>query len=136
MPTQIFVNLPVRNLDRSVAFFTQLGYRFDPKFTDDNATCMIIGDNIFVMLLVEPFFQGFTPKPVADARATTEAIVAIALDSRVAVDILADKALAAGGSVSSEPKDLGFMYQRGYQDLDGHLWEVFHMDPEAPGAPQ
>lgn len=136
MATQIFVNLPVKDLDRSVAFFTQLGYRFDPRFTDANATCMIVGDNIFVMLLVEPFFRGFTPKPIADAHATTEAILAIALDSRVAVDILADKALAAGGTPSSEPMDHGFMYQRGYQDLDGHLWEVFHMDPDAPGAPQ
>lgn len=136
MPTQIFVNLPVKSLDRSVAFFRQLGYSFDAKFTDENATCMIVGDNIFVMLLVEPFFQGFTPKPIADARATTEAIIAIALESRAAVDALADKALSAGGTASSEPIDLGFMYQRGYQDPDGHLWEVFHMDPNAEGAPQ
>lgn len=136
MPTQIFVNLPVKSLARSVAFFNQLGYRFDPKFTDDNATCMIVGDNIFVMLLLEPFFQTFTPKAIADAHTTTESIVCIAVDSRAAVDSLVDKALAAGGTASSESKDYGFMYQRGYQDLDGHLWEVIHMDPNAPGAPQ
>lgn len=136
MPTQIFVNLPVKNLDRSVAFFQQLGYAFDPKFTDENATCMIVGDNIFVMLLVEKFFKTFTHKPVADAHARTEAIIAIAVDSREAVDALADKALGAGAAVSGDPKDMGFMYQRGYQDLDGHLWEVFHMDRNAPGAPQ
>ena len=136
MPTQIFVNLPVKDLDRSVAFFTQLGYRFNAKFTDENATCMILGENNCVMLLVEPYFQGFTPKPLADAHATTEAILAVSLDSRAEVDALADKALAAGATASSEPKDYGFMYQRGYQDLDGHLWEVFYMDENAPGAPQ
>lgn len=136
MHSQIFVNLSVKDLDRSVAFFTQLGYSFNPKFTDENATCMILGDNCFVMLLVEPFFQGFTPKAIADAHKTTEAIIAVPLDSRAAVDALADKALAAGAIVSSKPMDHGFMYQRGYQDLDGHLWEVFYMDPDAPGAPQ
>ncbi len=136
MPTQIFVNLPVKDLDRSVGFFKQLGYIFDPKFTDENATCMIVGDNIFVMLLVEKFFKTFTHKPVADAHAGTEAIIAIALDSREAVDVLVDKALGAGAAVSGESKDLGFMYQRGYQDLDGHLWEVFHMDLGAEGAPK
>jgi predicted lactoylglutathione lyase len=136
MHNQIFVNLSVKDLDRSVAFFKQLGYSFNAQFTDENATCMILGDNCFVMLLVEPFFQGFTPKAIADARKTTEAIIAVPLDSRAAVDALADNALAAGATASSEPKDYGFMYQRGYQDLDGHLWEVFHMDPNAPGAPQ
>ena len=135
MPTQIFVNLPVKSLERSVGFFKQLGYSFDPKFTDENATCMVVGDNIFVMLLVEPFFQTFTSKPIANARTATEAIICIALDSRAAVDSLADKALAAGGFPSSETKDNGFMYQRGYQDLDGHLWEVIHMDPDV-AAPQ
>ena len=136
MAKQIFVNLPVRDLKRSVDFFTGLGFTFNPQFTDENATCMIVGDNIFVMLLVEKFFKTFTHKPVADAHAGTEAIIAIALDSREAVDVLVDKALGAGAAVSGEAKDLGFMYQRGYQDLDGHLWEVFHMDPNAPGTPQ
>lgn len=136
MPTQIFVNLPVKNLDRSVAFFKQLGYSFDAKFTDENATCMIVGDNIFVMLLVEPFFQTFTTKAIADTSKVTEAIMGIALDSRAAVDALVDKALAAGGTTLKEVKDYGFMYERGFQDLDGHLWELFYMDMNAPGAPQ
>ncbi|HEY5613049.1 MAG TPA: glyoxalase/bleomycin resistance/extradiol dioxygenase family protein [Lysobacter sp.] len=135
MPTRIFVNLPVKSLDRSVAFFAHLGYTFDPRFTDKNATCMVVGENIFVMLLVESFFQTFTTKPVADAHRTTEAIVCIEVDSRAAVDSLVDKALAFGATRSSETRDYGSMYQRGYQDLDGHLWELLHMKPDAEGAP-
>ena len=136
MPTQIYVNLPVKDLDRSVGFFRQLGYGFDPKFTDHNATCMIVGENIFVMLLVEKFFQTFTSKVIADASRTTEAIVCLSADSRAAVDALVDKALAAGGTASGEVQDHGWMYGRSFQDLDGHLWEVVHMDLNAPGAPQ
>ena len=135
MPTRIFVNLPVKSLDRSVAFFAHLGYDFDPRFTDDNATCMVVGDNIFVMLLVESFFQTFTAKPVADAHKTTEAIVCIGVGSRAAVDSLVDRAIAFGAAASGGTRDYGFMYQRGYQDLDGHLWELLHMDPDADGAP-
>lgn len=129
MATQIFVNLPVKDLKRSVAFFTKLGYTFDPQFTDDNATCMIVGDNIFVMLLVESFFKTFTPKAICDATRSTEVLLALSADSRAAVDALVAKAVAAGGTTPTEPKDHGFMYQHGYQDLDGHLWEVFYMDP-------
>ena len=136
MSTQIFVNLPVKDLDRSVAFFTRLGYRFDPQFTDENATCMIVGDDIFVMLLVEPFFQTFTGKAIADTSQVTEAIICLALDSRAAVDALVDEAIAAGGSSLREAKDHGFMYERSYQDLDGHLWEAVHMNPNAEGAPK
>ena len=134
MATRIFVNLPVKSLDRSVAFFAHLGYDFDLRFTNDNATCMVVGDGIFVMLLVESFFQTFTAKPIANAHAVTEAIICIALDSRAAVDSLVDRALAFGATTSGETRDLGFMYQRGYQDLDGHAWEVLHMDPDA-GSP-
>ncbi|GIP37852.1 extradiol dioxygenase [Paenibacillus sp. J31TS4] len=128
---KIFVNLPVKDLDRSVAFFSKLGFSFNPHFTDENATCMVIHDNIFVMLLVESFFQTFTKKPIADASRGTEVIVALSTASREQVDELADKALAAGGSVSNDPVDHGFMYTRSFQDPDGHLWEVFHMDPNA-----
>ena len=134
MPPRIFVNLPVKSLDRSVAFFAHLGYDFDLTFTDDNATCMVVGDNIFVMLLVEPFFQTFTAKPVADAHRSTEVIVCIGVDSRAAVDSLVDRALAFGATASGETRDLGFMYQRGYQDLDGHLWQVLHLDPQTAVA--
>ena len=133
MAKQIFVNLPVTNLDKSVAFFKRLGYAFNPKFTDENATCMIVGDNIFVMLLVEKYFKTFTPKPVADAKAGTEVIIALSMDSREKVDEHVRTAVAGGGSTPNEAKDHGFMYQHGFQDLDGHLWEVFYMDPKFAG---
>ena len=128
MTTQIFVNLPVRDLDRSKAFFTALGYANNPQFTDENAACLIINDNTSVMLLVESYFATFTKKPVADAKAVTETLLALSCDSRDAVDAFIAKALEAGGSEYAEPKDYGFMYQRGLADLDGHQWEVFYMD--------
>ena len=129
-PQMIFVNLPVRDLDASKAFFAALGYSFNPQFTDENAACMVISESIFVMLLVEPFFQTFTPQPLCDARRQTEVITCLSADSRKAVDGLVDKALAAGGTEPMPARDYGFMYQRGFQDLDGHLWEVAHMDGE------
>lgn len=128
MATQIFVNLPVKDLDRSVDFFGKLGYTFDPRFTDANATCMRIGQHIYAMLLVEPFFQTFTDKALVDAGKATEVIVAISVDSRAAVDELVDKAVAAGARSPKPAQDHGFMYQRGYEDLDGHLWEILHSD--------
>ena len=128
MSTQIFVNLPVRDLDKSKAFFAALGYANNPQFTDENAACIVISDAIYVMLLVEPFFQGFTRKTIADARTHTEVILCLSADTRAGVDALADKAIAAGGSETLEAKDYGFMYQRSFQDLDGHQWEVVHMD--------
>ena len=131
MPNQIFVNLPVESLARSVEFFAKLGYSFDPRFTDENATCMRIADDIFAMLLVRHFFGTFTPKPVADAKGTTEAIVALSVASRAEVDRIVETALAAGARRVSEAKDHGFMYQWGFEDLDGHLWEYFWMDPAA-----
>jgi uncharacterized protein len=131
MAQQIFVNLPVKDLKRSVAFFTALGYSFNPRFTDENATCMIVGDNIFVMLLVEPFFKTFTKKAIADATKSTEVLLCLSCDSRAQVDDLVRKARAAGGTTPSEPQDHGFMYQHGYQDLDGHLWELVYMEPTA-----
>jgi uncharacterized protein len=133
MATQIYVNLPVKHLERSIDFFTRLGYAFDPQFTNENATCMIIGENIFVMLLVEPFFQGFASKPIADATKATEVILALPVGSRAEVDELVAKAVAAGGTTPRAPQDLGFMYQHGYDDPDGHAWEVFHM-ASSPGA--
>lgn len=131
MTTQIFVNLPVKDLDKSVAFFTALGFTFNPKFTDENATCMIVGEDSFVMLLVETFFKTFTNKPLVDARRHTEVLVALSCDRRADVDAMVAKAVAAGGTTPMESKDYGFMYQHGFQDLDGHLWEVFHMDADA-----
>lgn len=131
MATQIFVNLPVKDLQKSIAFFTRLGFEFNPQFTDETATCMIVSDQSFVMLLTEPKFKDFTPKPICDARKSTEVLVALSADSREQVDTMIGAALAAGGTTYAEPRDYGFMYQHGFQDLDGHIWEVFQMDPSA-----
>ena len=128
MPRNLYVNLPVQDLDRTVDFFAALGFSFNPKFTDENAAAMIVNDGTSVMLLVESYFATSTGKPVADARAVTETLLAISVDSRAEVDDLVAKALARGASEYTEPKDYGFMYQRGIADLDGHQWEVFYMD--------
>ncbi|MBE4716770.1 VOC family protein [Pseudarthrobacter sp. AB1] len=134
MATQIYVNLPVKDLKRSVDFFTALGFSFNPDYTDENATCMIINDNAFVMLLVEGFFKTFTSRDVADATSSTEAIVAFSVDSKEDVDATVRKALAAGGAPSQEVQDYGFMYNHSFQDLDGHLWEVLWTDAAGPPA--
>jgi predicted lactoylglutathione lyase len=126
---KIFVNLPVKDLEKSKEFFGKLGYTFNPQFTDENAACMIISDSIYAMLLVEKFFQTFTPKKIADGKATAEVINAINCPSRTAVDDIVNKALAAGGKKFNEPQDHGFMYQWGFEDLDGHVWEYLWMDP-------
>ena len=128
---KLFVNLAVKDLDRSVDFFTKLGFSFDPRFTDETATCMLVGEDAYVMLLTESKFKEFTRKELADPAAQTEAILAMTAESREEVDALADKALEAGGSHAIEPMDLGFMYGRSFHDPDGHLWEVFWMDPAA-----
>ncbi|MGJ7902102.1 VOC family protein [Lysobacter sp. 1R34A] len=135
---KIFVNLAVKSLDRAVAFYTQLGYTFDAKFTDENATCMIVGENIYVMLLVEPFFQSFTKKSICDTSKSVEALLGLSAESREKVDELVEKAVAAGAVTPKDPMDYGFMYQRSYEDLDGHTWEIFYMDPNADmdAAPQ
>ncbi len=130
----IFVNLPVKDLQASIRFFNALGFEFNPDFTDENAGCLVIGDNIFAMLLMEPFFQSFTTKAIADTSKTTEVMVAISADSRAQVDELADKALASGGSVAGDPQDHGFMYSRSFQDPDGHIWEVVYMEQAAEGG--
>jgi uncharacterized protein len=128
MPTQIFVNLPVKDLKKSVDFFTKLGYTFNPKFTDENATCMIVSENIFVMLLVEEYFKTFALKEICDTTKSVEVLVALSFESRAAVDEMVRKAIAAGGSTYKEANDMGFMYQHGFQDLDGHIWEIFFME--------
>jgi uncharacterized protein len=131
MATKIFVNLPVKDLDRSVAFFTKLGFSFNPQFTDEKATCMIISENIFAMLLVEPFFKTFTKKDIADARKTTEVLIALDAASREEVKDMVQKAIDAGGSSYMEPQDHGWMYQHSFADLDGHQWEILFMDESA-----
>lgn len=131
MATKIFVNLPVKDLNKSVAFFTTLGYTFNPQFTDENATCMIISEDIFVMLLVEPYFKGFTKKLIPDTQTNAQAIIALSAESREEVDTLVNLALQAGGTAPNAAQDQGYMYGHGFQDLDGHLWEVMWMDPAA-----
>ena len=129
MASKIFVNLPVKNLGKSIEFFTKLGYSFNQQFTDETATCMIVTDDIFVMLLTEAKFKTFTPKEICDAKKFTEVLVALSLDDRAQVDEMVRKAVDAGGSTYNEPQDHGFMYAHGFQDLDGHIWEVFYMEP-------
>lgn len=130
MTTQIFVNLPVKNLNMSVEFFTKLGFTFNPQFTDETATCMIVGENIFVMLLTEAKFKTFTPKQICDATKSTEVLVALSRANRADVDEVVRKAVAAGGSTYNDPQDYDFMYSHGFQDPDGHIWEVFYMEPD------
>ena len=131
MATQIFVNLPVKNLKKSIEFFTKLGYTFNPQFTDNTATCMIVSENIFVMLLTEEKFKTFTPKSICDATQSTEVLVCLSTESRQKVDELVRKAVAAGGTTYNNPQDHGFMYGHGFQDLDGHIWELIFMEPSA-----
>jgi uncharacterized protein len=131
MSTQMYVNLPVKDLNKSVGFFTKLGFTFNPQFTDENATCMIVGDDIFVMLLVEKFFKTFTSKEIGDATKSTEVIITLSTESRAKVDEIVDKAYKAGGIPSGKLQDEGWMYGRGFEDLDGHLWEIMYMDISA-----
>ncbi len=131
MIKQIFVNLPVKDLDKSIEFYTKLGFTFNPQFTDKNATCMIMGENIFAMLLVKPFFQTFTKKEIVDATKQIQVLNALSLGSREEVDVLVEKALAAGATEPMPAQDHGWMYTRDIQDLDGHVWEVFYMDEKA-----
>lgn len=127
MARQIYVNLPVQDLNASVKFFTQLGFSFNSQYSNEVAACMVVAENISVMLLTKPFFQGFTPKPIADAHQTTEVLVCLSCDSDEEVDQLVIKAVEAGGTSYKEAQDQDFMYIHGFQDLDGHIWELVHM---------
>jgi len=128
---KIFVNLPVDNLKRSIDFFTRLGFSFNPQFTDDAATCMIVSDEAFVMLLTKERFRDFTKKNICDTKTHTEGLFALSTGSRREVDEMVQTALAVGGTRATDPVDHGFMYVWSFYDLDGHHWEVFHMDPQA-----
>ena len=128
MVKEIFINLPVKDLNTSIKFFTHLGFTFNPEFTDQNATCMIIGKNIFAMLLLEHFFKSFIKKEVSDAKKATEVLLALSLHDRKEVDEMMKKVLAAGGKEVRDPQDYGWMYGRAFEDIDGHIWEVFFMD--------
>ena len=132
MARQIFVNLPIKSMERSQAFFRALGFGFNPQFTNEQGACMVINDGAsYAMLLVEPFFQSFTKKPIADAKKSTEVLVCLSCENRAEVDALVKKALAAGGTAPNAPQDHGFMYSHGFEDLDGHVWELVWMDPNA-----
>src|SRR5258706_1930650 len=131
MASKIFVNLPVKNLPKTVEFFSQLGFRFNQQFTDETATCMVVTDDIFVMLLTEAKFKTFTPKEICDPAKYSEVLVCLALESRTRVEAMVRQAVAAGGATYNEPQDHGFMYGHGFQDLDGHIWELIYMDPSA-----
>jgi predicted lactoylglutathione lyase len=129
MASKIFVNLPVGDLGKSVAFFEKLGYRFNPQFTDETAACMVVSEDIFVMLLIHDKFKTFTPKAICDATKSTEVLTCLSCDSRAQVDETVRNAVAAGGTTYNEPQDHGFMYGHGFQDLDGHIWELIYMEP-------
>jgi hypothetical protein len=128
MSKNIFVNLPVKDLNQSKEFFTKLGFSFNEQFTDDKAACLIIGENIYSMLLLEKFFKSFTKKEISDAKKTTEVLIAIDVDSKNKVDEMIQRALEAGGSIYNDPQDHGWMYGHSFEDLDGHQWEVLYMD--------
>ena len=128
MTTKIFLNLPVKDLSKTIEFFTKLGFSFDPQFTDENATCMIVGEDIFIMLLVEKFFKTFTKKEICDTAQNTEMIVALSAESREKVDQMINKVVEAGGTEYREPQDHGWMYERSFEDINGHIWEILYMD--------
>jgi len=130
-PRKLFVNIPVTDLQRSIVFFETLGFTFNPQFTDASATCMVVGEDAYFMLLTRDRFTGFSERPMGNPRAETNALFAITVGSRAEVDALADMAIAAGGSPAVQSQDHGFMYVKSFRDLDGHHWEVFWMDMSA-----
>ena len=129
--TKIFVNLPVKGLPKAKEFFGKLGFNFNAQFSDDAGACMVVSEHAYVMLLTHPKFKGFAPNAIADANKSTEVLVALSCENRGKVDELVSKAVAAGGRTYNKPVDYGFMYGHGFQDLDGHVWEVFYMDASA-----
>lgn len=135
MPKMIFVNLPVEDLDRSIAFYESIGATKNPQFSDDTAACMVLSEAIYVMLLTHPKYAGFTSKTIVDARTSSEVMIALSADSREDVDAMVEKAKASGVRLDPTPtQDFGFMYGRSFEDLDGHIWEVVWMDVEAAAA--
>jgi predicted lactoylglutathione lyase len=131
MATKIFVNLPVNDLKKSLEFFTKLDFKFNPQFTDETAACMMVGEDIFVMFLTRDKFKTFTPKEICDATKSTEVLVCLSAESRAKVDNMVHTAVAAGGTTYNDPQDHGFMYGHGFQDLDGHIWEIIYLEPSA-----
>lgn len=134
MHKQIYINLAIDDMQKSQACFKSLGFTFNPKFTNDQGACMVIGDNIYAMLLTKDFFQGFTDKPLVDAAQANEVLIALSCESRAEVDGLIARALAAGATTPRPPQDHGFMYAHAFEDLDGHIWELVYMEPEEAAA--
>ncbi|MFM0094064.1 glyoxalase/bleomycin resistance/extradiol dioxygenase family protein [Paraburkholderia nemoris] len=134
MHKQIYVNLAVDDLDRSKAFFSAIGFSFEAQFTNEQAACLILGENLYAMLLVKDLFKSFTRKSLCNPKESTEALVGLSCESRGEVDALVAKARAAGGTVPRAPQDYGFMYGHGFEDIDGHIWELIYMDPNAKAA--
>ncbi len=132
MHKQIFVNLPIADMAKSQAFFKALGYSFNPDFTNDQGAALVLGENLYAMLLVREFFATFIDKPIVDAKKSTEVLVCVSCDSREQVDTLVAKAVAAGGTAPRKPQDHGFMYGHGFEDLDGHIWELVYMSGMPP----
>lgn len=131
MNRQMYLNIAVEDLEKSKTFFTSIGFSFNPEFSNDAGACMVVSDNIFVMLLTEKFFQTFTSKPIANAKDSTEVLICLSCESRAEVDELVLKASKAGASVPRTPQDHGFMYSHGFEDIDGHIWELVYMEPAA-----
>ena len=131
MAQSIFINLPVKDLGKSRDFYAGLGFGFNEQFSNDQGACVVVAENIFVMLLVKPFFATFTSKPIADAHQATEVLNCLSCESRERVDELVRLAIQHGGSSPRKPQDSGFMYGHGFEDLDGHIWELVHMAPSA-----
>ncbi|WP_421376489.1 VOC family protein [Paraburkholderia sp. DD10] len=134
MHKQIYVNLAVDNLERSKAFFSAIGFSFEPRFTNDQAACLILGENLYAMLLVKALFKSFTHKALCHPKESTEVLVGLSCERRGEVDALVARALAAGGTAPRAPQDYGFMYGHGFEDIDGHVWELIYMDPNAQAA--
>ncbi|MHA7305641.1 VOC family protein [Arthrobacter sp. TMN-49] len=131
MPTNVFVNLPTSNLERSKEFFAGLGWRIEPNFTDDNAACVVIDENVYLMMLTYPFFATFTDKPIIDPATGSQVQTALSCDSREEVDAMLEKVLAAGGTEPRPAQDMGFMYYRDFEDPDGNWFSILWMDPKA-----
>lgn len=132
MVKQIYINLPIKNLERTKTFWSELGFTFNPQFTDEKAACLVLGENIYAMLITEKFFKTFLgSKTISDATKTAEVLNAVSVESRALVDTIVEKALAIGGKPNRDKDDYGWMYSWSFQDPDGHIWEVLHTDEEA-----
>ena len=128
MVKQIFINLPIKDLNKTKEFFTKIGFKFNQKFTDENAACLILGENIFAMFLIEKFFKRFTKKEISNYKSNAEVINALSVNSKKEVDEILNKVIKAGGKEPREAQNHGWMYGRSFEDINGHLWEVFFID--------